>query len=116
MELCHRFKDIKEFRQKKGMMIPFFLQCQSETLNTNRKNIPLHAKAGVWLVVYYFYLGCMSYIGSYGPLQSYLLPAPWDTIVTALGALIFYYWGVYSALQEPTIETSDVKDAPFQKT
>lgn len=66
-------------------------------------------QAAWWLILYYLYLMVMSYIGSYGPMEDHLITAPWDTVITSLGALIFYYWGVKTALNEPKIETSDMR-------
>lgn len=83
--------------------------------NYTKEKIFSHFKAGWWLIIYYFYLGLMSYIGSYGPLKNHLLHAPWDTVVTALISLVFYYWGVHTALVDPRIETSDVDETEYQE-
>ncbi|TCP20870.1 amino acid transporter [Scopulibacillus darangshiensis] len=79
-----------------------------------KEKVLSHFNAGWWLIFYYAFLMIISYIGSYGPMKSHLLIAPWDTVITAIGALIFYYWGVKSALAEPRIETSDVEETAYQ--
>ncbi|RLQ96602.1 APC family permease [Falsibacillus albus] len=73
--------------------------------------IKLHLKSGSWVIFYYIYLMLMSYIGSYGPLDHFIFTAPTDTIVTAVGSLIFYYWGVHAALDEPRVEVADSEEA-----
>jgi amino acid transporter len=62
-------------------------------------------KSSFWLFGYYVFLFVFSYIGSYGPGK--WIPAPWDTIVVALGSLVFFYWAVATPLPEPEIEEED---------
>ncbi|WP_077324399.1 APC family permease [Virgibacillus siamensis] len=89
----------------------FAIQNKSFT----KEVVQSHFQAGWWLILYYLYLMVMSYIGSYGPMKDHLIAAPWDTFVTSLGALVFYYWGVRAALKEPRIETSDTEETDYQK-
>lgn len=65
--------------------------------------------SGIWLVGYFIFMLVMSFIGSYGPDSGQWISAPWDTIVAALGSLVFYYWGVATALDKPRLE-SDADD------
>lgn len=61
-------------------------------------------KAAIWVIVYYLFMGVMTYLGSFGPLKHPVIPGPWwDSIVVGVAALIFYYWGVASALPEALI-------------
>ncbi|MDP9727556.1 APC family permease [Alicyclobacillus tolerans] len=63
-------------------------------------------KSGIWVIVYYLFLGVMSYIGSFGPLKKPIIPGPWwDSIVVGVGSLVFYYWGVASRLRVPDFST-----------
>lgn len=66
-------------------------------------------KNGLWLIVYYVFIGVMSFLGSFTNTKVYsiVIPAPWDTIVVGVGSLIFYYWGVASALRVPRITDAD---------
>lgn len=68
-------------------------------------------KSGIWVIVYYIFLGVMSRIGSFGPMKHPLINGPWiDTLVIAIGALVFYYWGVASALKVPDFSSDDETD------
>lgn len=60
--------------------------------------------SGGWLVGYFIFMLVISFIGSYGPEMGQWIPAPWDSIVAALGSLVFYYWGIASALDEPRLD------------
>jgi len=63
-------------------------------------------KAGVWLIVYYLVMAIMSYIGGgFGsPMKHPLISGPvTDSVVVAILALIFYYWGVASRLPQANI-------------
>ncbi|TDY49553.1 aspartate/glutamate:proton symporter (AGT family) [Alicyclobacillus sacchari] len=66
-------------------------------------------KNGLWIVVYYVFIGVMSFLGSFTNTKVYsiVIPAPWDTIIVGVGSLIFYYWGVASALRVPRITDTD---------
>src|SRR5699024_6884302 len=60
--------------------------------------------AGLWLVGYLVFMLVMSFIGSYGPGSGSWIPAAWDTLLAAAGSLVFYFWGVATALQEPRLQ------------
>lgn len=62
-------------------------------------------KSAFWLFGYYIFVFIMSLLGSFGPYD--IIAAPWDTIITSIGILIFYYWGVATALPEARIEDQD---------
>lgn len=63
-------------------------------------------KSGFWVVVYYIVMAILSYIGSFGPLKTPLIPGPWiDSIVVGIISLVFYYWGVASRLPQAVITT-----------
>lgn len=69
-------------------------------------------KASIWVVVYYLFMGVMSYIGAgFGsPMKHPLIGGPvGDSIVVGVAAIIFYYWGVASRLQQAHI-TSDTEE------
>ncbi|HET7578314.1 MAG TPA: APC family permease [Bacillales bacterium] len=69
------------------------------------------SKAGIWLIVYYIFILVMSRLGSFGPDGSTaVIPSPWDSVVVAVLSLFFYYWGVYSALNKPQIDTDEEDD------
>ncbi|MCL6600161.1 MAG: hypothetical protein K6T81_15695, partial [Alicyclobacillus macrosporangiidus] len=78
-----------------------------------RSRIGRDWKAGVWLVVYYIFILIMSYIGAYGPMKQPWVPGPYlDTIVVVIGAILLYFWGLNSALPEPSFETDTAGEAP----
>ncbi|WAH35801.1 APC family permease [Alicyclobacillus dauci] len=82
-----------------------FMDRDSETRNRMRTEW----KSGIWLIVYYLFVGVMSILGSFTNTKVYsiVIPNPWDTIVVGLGAIVFYYWGVASALRVPRIVEED---------
>lgn len=90
-----------------------FMDRDAET----RSKIGAHWKAGAWLVVYYLFVLVMSYYGSFGPLKNPIVPGPYlDSVVVVIGGLIFYYWGVGSALPKPSFETDDESDPELELT
>ncbi|HET7578151.1 MAG TPA: APC family permease [Bacillales bacterium] len=66
-----------------------------------RKNLKEDFISCIWMFGYYAFLLIMSWLGTYGPGK--VIPAPWDTIIFAVGTIFIYYWGVNSALKEPRI-------------
>lgn len=60
--------------------------------------------AGYWLIGYFVFILVMSFVGSYGPDWGSWIPAPWDTLVTGIGSLVFYWWGISTALKTPQVE------------
>lgn len=66
-------------------------------------------KSGIWLVVYLIGMLGMSYAGSHrfgSPYNRHkgLIHFPYDLIVSALMALVFYYWGVASGYPTAHLE------------
>ncbi|QQE78300.1 APC family permease [Alicyclobacillus sp. SO9] len=79
------------------------------------KKLKTEWKAAVWLIVYYIFIFGMTRIGSFGPVGKdgkvhALIGSPWDTLIVAGAALLFYYWGVASALPQAQIDTDDEED------
>jgi amino acid transporter len=60
--------------------------------------------SGLWFIGYFIFILVISFVGSYGSDSGRWIPAPWDTFVAAIGSLVFYYWGVYTALEKPRLE------------
>jgi hypothetical protein len=71
----------------------------------SKEQIKTDFLSSLWLFGYYIFIFVMSYLGSFGPNK--YIPAPWDTIITAVGVLAFYYWGVASALPKARIGEDD---------
>ncbi|TCP19965.1 amino acid permease-like protein [Scopulibacillus darangshiensis] len=71
----------------------------------SRQQLKMDIRSSLWLFGYYIFVAVMSLLGSFGPLK--IIAAPWDTILTSLGILIFYYWGVATALPEARITDDD---------
>src|SRR5262249_34274440 len=59
----------------------------------------------VWFVVLMMAVLVVSYVGSYGPLQSPVLPGGWDIVALAAIGLPVYYWSVRSGYK-----TEDITD------
>ncbi|GMA62299.1 APC family permease [Alicyclobacillus fastidiosus] len=85
----------------------------------SRQRMKNEWKSGIWLIVYYLFVGVMSVLGSFTNTAVYhiVIANPWDTIIVGVGALVFYYWGVASALRVPRIvdeaEAEEVSDAGY---
>ncbi|HET7627965.1 MAG TPA: APC family permease [Bacillales bacterium] len=84
----------------------FYFAFVDRNEDYNGKVIGKHFKASLWLIFYYLFMFVMSYLGSFIPksMEPAIIPAPWDTIICAAGALVFYYWGVQSSLSKPIID------------
>ncbi len=69
-------------------------------------------KNGIWLVGYFVFIFIMSRLGSFTNTDVYkvTIPQPWDDIIVIIGAIVFYYWGVGSALHTSRIEKDDTFD------
>lgn len=68
-------------------------------------------KSGIWVICYYLFIGVMTRIGSFGPMKHPVIPGPWvDSLVVAVGAIVFFYWGVASRLKVPDFATDDESD------
>lgn len=70
-------------------------------------------KSGCWLVVYFIFMLIISRLGNYQLPEGAkpIIASPWDSLIVAVGALIFYYWGVNSAMKKPEIDEDDESDA-----
>ena len=62
-----------------------------------------HLRAGAWMVAYLFVMAFVSRIGStrFGGLG--WLPGGWDLLIVAALGLVFYYWGLRSAWDNPSL-------------
>lgn len=60
-------------------------------------------KSGIWLVAYLIAMGLVSYLGASTFAGTNLLPAPWDTVVIVIMAVIFYYWGIHSGIETDSV-------------
>ncbi|HEU5138453.1 MAG TPA: APC family permease [Bacillales bacterium] len=70
-----------------------------------RSNLKEDFKSCIWMFGYYAFMLIMSWLGTYGPGK--VIPAPWDTVITGIGCIFIFYWGVNSALKEPRIEDAE---------
>lgn len=92
-----------------GSLVLYFAFMDRD--DKSRAHLRRDWKSGIWVIVYYIFLGVMSRIGSYGPMKNPIVTGPWlDTGIVAIGAIIFFYWGVASALKEPDFSTDDETD------
>ena len=71
----------------------------------SKEQLKTDFQSSIWLFGYYIFVFIMSYLGSFGPHK--YIPAPWDTVITGLGVLAFYYWGVATALPKARIGEDD---------
>lgn len=59
-------------------------------------------------MVYYLFILMISRVGDYtGEGMHVYIPFPWDSIIVAAGAILFYYWGVTSAMRRPRITVDE---------
>ncbi|MDP9226866.1 MAG: hypothetical protein M3P18_24085, partial [Actinomycetota bacterium] len=56
-----------------------------------QKHDPAEIRGGLWLLAFFAFLYLMTYLGSFG---AYVIAAPWDSVIVAVGGLLFYRWGV----------------------
>jgi len=77
-----------------------------------REQIRSDWKSGSWLVVYFIFMLIVSRLGNYQLPDGAkpIIASPWDSVIIAVGAIIFYYWGVSSALPQPEIDEDDESD------
>lgn len=83
----------------------------------NASKINNDFKSAYWFLFYLVFMLIMSALGSFVPdgwdpifasaATIPIIPAPWDTVICALGSLVFYYWGVKTRLSKPVIDTSE---------
>jgi len=71
-----------------------------------RKDVGKNVKAGIWLVVYMFFLLAVSYAGSKQFGGRDLIKYPLDLLVVIIGAVVFFYWGNASAIRTADIENA----------
>ena len=48
-------------------------------------------RSGLWLLTFFAFLYLDTYLGSFG---AAIIPAPWDSVLAAVGGLACYRWGV----------------------
>jgi amino acid transporter len=82
-----------------GLPIYFYYQAQS-----GWKGFSRDLKAGLWLIVYLFYMAFISYIGSSKFHGIDIIPYGWDFVVIIISALVFYVWGVRSGYRTKDLE------------
>ncbi|MFG2844014.1 APC family permease [Kitasatospora sp. NPDC048296] len=63
-----------------------------------------HLKAGAWMVAYLFVMAGISWAGSKDFGGNGHLPEGWDLLIVAAIGLAFYYWGVASAWNNPSLD------------
>lgn len=71
-----------------------------------RKDLGKNLKAGIWLVVYMFFLLAVSFAGSKQFGGHDMIKYPMDLVVVIIGAVGFFYWGCASAISTPEIEAT----------
>ncbi|OAT85425.1 APC family permease [Desulfotomaculum copahuensis] len=71
-----------------------------------RTDLAKNIKAGIWLVVYMFFLLAVSYAGSKQFGGHNLIKYPEDMLVVIIGAIVFFYWGNASAMRTEEIENA----------
>lgn len=54
---------------------------------------------GIWLPIFQLFIMLLSYLGSTNFGGKNVIPSPWDSIIFALVALGFYFWGISSGLK-----------------
>lgn len=93
-----------------GVLVLYFAFMDKD--EATRSKVKTEWKNGVWLIVYYLFIGVMSAIGDYtGKGMKTYIGYPWDTVVVIIGAIIFYYWGVNSALTKAAITDEPTEEA-----
>lgn len=81
----------------------------------SRRKLSTAWKSGAWLIAYNLFILVMTRIGSFGPMKQPLIEGPYlNSLVVVIGSLILYYWGVRSALPEPSFESDTDEDAAPQ--
>lgn len=77
----------------------------------------MHVRGGIWLIVYFAFLYVACFVGSFGIAA---IPAPWDSVLVAIGSVLFYWWGVHEGgrfmsanpqIAESMLETTSANDA-----
>lgn len=65
-------------------------------LHVVQKHRSTEVRGGLWLPVYLVFVFAVAGLGSFGDLK--VIPAPWDTVIAAVGSILFYVWGVRSGI------------------
>lgn len=68
-------------------------------------------KYGIWLPIFQLVIMALSYLGSTDFYGSNVIPAPWDSVVMIVVAIIFYYWGYVSGVRYQGHGTFDDDEA-----
>ena len=81
-----------------------------------RERIKTDFKSGAWLIVYFIFMLVVSRLGNYQLPDGAkpIITAPWDSVVVIIGALVFYFWGVRSAMSVPEIDEDDESDVKLK--
>lgn len=66
-----------------------------------KKKLKEDVMSCLWLFGFYAFMLIISWMSSYGP--GHIIPGPWDSVITGIGAIGIYYWGVHTSLKEPRI-------------
>lgn len=77
-----------------------------------RERLKSDWKSGAWLVAYFIFMLVISRLGNYQLPDGAkpIIASPWDSVIVAIGAIVFYYWGVNSAMNLPEIDEDDESD------
>ncbi|MDP7975447.1 MAG: APC family permease [TACK group archaeon] len=81
-----------------------FLSLLAVYLSSNPKG-KLHIRSGLWVFGLLMSAYVLSFLGSYGVLESPVLPFPLDTIAALLISIPLFWWGVKSGI--PTDELAE---------
>ena len=82
-----------------GLLLLFFYRRQRKITGHDWKH-------GIWLPIFQLALMVLSYVGSKNFGGQNILVSPWDSVVVAIVALAFYYWGLNSGLEWEETDTS----------
>lgn len=63
---------------------------------SRRADLVRDVRASLWLIGFYALLMVVSWLGSFGGLG--VIGSPWDSVLTAVIAVLAYYWGAYAGL------------------
>jgi amino acid transporter len=91
------------------------------SMASDAKRPPLDWKSAQWLPVYLIGMGVISWLGQYGPDNTFRIPFGLDMLVILAWTLIIFYWAVASALPRAEVQRlvalqsermADVPDLP----
>jgi amino acid transporter len=75
-----------------GLLLLFFYHARRRITGDD-------VRYGLWLPIFLLVIIGLSYIGSNQFGGTNAIPAPWDSVVFVIAALVFYYWGYRSGLR-----------------